>query len=89
VIGGRGLAGVLEVALVLDAILFAGVVVDADALDELVGAGSEDRAVRAHDPAVFPRLVGLARGVLAAAVFAVVGVAKVRVRYAGMVHVRL
>ena len=35
-IGGRDLAGVLEVALVLDAILFAAVVVDADALDELV-----------------------------------------------------
>jgi hypothetical protein len=90
VICGRGLAGVLKVALVLDAFLFAGVVVDADSLDELVGAGSEDHAVRAHDPAVVPRRVGLAWDVLAAAgsVIAVVGVAEVRVPDAGLVHVR-
>jgi hypothetical protein len=91
VIGGRCLAGLFEVALVLDAILLTGVVVDADALDELVSAGSEDHAVSPHDSAIVPRRVDLARDVLAAVGggLAVVGVAEVRVRDAVLVHVRL
>ena len=75
----------------LDAILFAAVVVDADALDKLVCARSEDHTVRTHDSAFVPRRVGLAWDVLAVVGggLTIVGVAEVRVRDAVLVHLRL